>query len=309
MAFVAVLPTAGTILGGLGAAASAIPIIGPSLGAIGGGLGGAATALGAGNIMGAASSLGSGLMGGLGGLYTGADKILGGFLPNLGGFGIAPAQGFLGHGDKSLLGGAGLGLLGGPGQFLGGPAVTGAVPAGIAGAVGGGVPVAGGVPGAVPVGVTGAVGGGVPVQPGGVEGFLGNMKTKVDPVLDPITKVGVGAGKAMDVYNMITGGNGGPAPGTNQTPAQAAQNPQYNPYVPTTKAQPVAIPVNVGAAAGGGPTSMAVPTQQVGGAPVAAYVPMEPAKTEEDAEEELEELKNMLAMQGNFLSGVVNRTA
>jgi hypothetical protein len=38
MAFVAVLPTAGTILGGLGAAASAIPIIGPTLGAIGGGL-------------------------------------------------------------------------------------------------------------------------------------------------------------------------------------------------------------------------------------------------------------------------------
>ena len=45
MAFVAVLPAAGTILGGLGAAASAIPIIGPTLGAIGGGLGGAAGAL------------------------------------------------------------------------------------------------------------------------------------------------------------------------------------------------------------------------------------------------------------------------
>jgi hypothetical protein len=323
MAFVAVLPTAGTILGGLGAAASAIPIIGPTLGAIGGGLGGAATALGAGNIMGAASSLGSGLMGGLGGLYTGADKILGGFLPNLGGFGIAPAQGFLGHGANALgQGNAGLGLLGGPGQFLGpgglmGPSqvVTSGVPA-MNGVLAPGVSGSAGVPAgnmAFNMGqqglasVLGGGGGGAPA--GGVEGFLGNMKAKVDPVLGPITKVGVGAGQVMDVYNKITGNDGGPMPGTNQTPAQAAQNPQYNPYVPTTKAQPIAIPVNVGAAAGGGPTSMAVPTQQVGGAPVAAYVPMEPAKSEDDAEEELEELKNMLAMQGNFLSGVVNRTA
>ena len=112
MAFVAVLPAAGTILSGLGAAASAIPIIGPSLGALGGGLGGSLTALGAGNLMGAASSLGSGILGAGTGLYTGADKLLGGFLPNLGGgIGITPQAGFLGQG--------GLGVIGGPGQFLG----------------------------------------------------------------------------------------------------------------------------------------------------------------------------------------------
>tara|TARA_Y100000114_G_C11738488_1_gene317590 strand:+ start:281 stop:1282 length:1002 start_codon:yes stop_codon:yes gene_type:complete len=123
MAFVAVLPAAGTVLGGLGAAASAIPIIGPTLGALGGGLGGAAGALSsiptaglASGLGGALSSLGSGVLGGLGGLYTGADKLLGGFLPNLGGgIGITPQAGFLGQ--------KGLGLIGGPGQFLGGPAI------------------------------------------------------------------------------------------------------------------------------------------------------------------------------------------
>jgi len=111
MAFVAVLPAAGTILGTLGTMASAIPIIGPSLGALGGGLGGSLTALGAGNLAGAASSLGSGILGAGTGLYAGADKLLGGFLPNLGGVGITPQAGFLGQG--------GLGLIGGPGQFLG----------------------------------------------------------------------------------------------------------------------------------------------------------------------------------------------
>ena len=146
-------------------------------------------------------------------------------------------------------------------------------------------------------------------RPDGIGGVLHDITGAVDPVLDPITKVGVGAGKVMDVYNKITGNDGGPMPGTNQTPAQAAQNPSYNPYVPTTKAQPIAVPVNVGAASAGGPTSMAVPTQQVGGVPVASYVPMEVNKTEEAKEEEIEDLKNMLAMQGNFLSGVVNRTA
>ena len=62
MAFVAVLPTAGTILGGLGAAASAIPVIGGVAAPVLGGLGSAATALGAGNIMGAGSSLLSGVL-------------------------------------------------------------------------------------------------------------------------------------------------------------------------------------------------------------------------------------------------------
>ena len=111
MAVVAVLPTAGTILTGLGAAASSIPLVGGTLGAIGSGLGGSLTALGAGNLMGAASSLGSGLLGAGSNLYLGADKLLGGFLPNLGSVGIAPTAGYLGQG--------GLGLIGGPGQFLG----------------------------------------------------------------------------------------------------------------------------------------------------------------------------------------------
>lgn len=111
MAFVAILPTAGTILTGLGAAASSIPLIGGTIGAGLGGLGGAATALGAGNLMGAASSLGSGVLGMGSNLYLGADKLLGGFLPNLGSVGITPQAGFLGSG--------GLGVIGGPGQFLG----------------------------------------------------------------------------------------------------------------------------------------------------------------------------------------------
>lgn len=117
MAFVAVLPTAGTIIGGLGAAASSIPIIGSVAAPVLGGLGGGLTALGAGNLAGAATSIGSGLLGGGAGLYTGADKLLGGFLPNLGGgIGISPADGFLGKG--------GLGLFGGPGQPFGGPATA-----------------------------------------------------------------------------------------------------------------------------------------------------------------------------------------
>lgn len=136
MAFVAVVPAVGTgiagiaglggsALAGLGGLASAIPAIGGvvapaltglggavgslgaglggslmggGLGALTGGLGGAASSLlGSGA---AAGGLGSGLLGmgsGLGGLYAGADKLLGGFLPNLGiGGTIAPAQGYLG---------------------------------------------------------------------------------------------------------------------------------------------------------------------------------------------------------------------
>lgn len=319
MAFVAVLPTAGTILGGLGAAASAIPVIGGVAGPLLGGLGGAAGAfgglssgLGLGSVLGnAATSLGSGILGSGAGLLAGADKLVGGFLPNVVGGMITPQQGFLGHGADALLGGRGLGLIGGPGQLFGGPAqaqVFGVNPFDTVDAnpfvaqeamnkMAENELIAGGF---LPA---------TAAKPGGIEGFLGNVKQKVDPILDPITKVGVGAGKAIDVYNKITGNDGGPAPGTNQTPAQAAQNPSYNPYVPTTKAQPIAVPVNVGAASGGGPTSMAVPTQQVGGVPVASYVPMEVEKTEDEKEEEIEELKNMLAMQGNFLSGVVNRTA
>jgi hypothetical protein len=121
----AVLPAIGAVGSGLGAAASgiggalasgagalggalgSIPVIGGTLGgtigSLGSGLGGSLAALGGGNIGGALSSLGSGIMGagsnilgGMGGLYTGADKVLGGLLPNIGGAGISPANGYLG---------------------------------------------------------------------------------------------------------------------------------------------------------------------------------------------------------------------
>lgn len=111
----------GSGLGALGGALGGIPVIGGALGnvvgglgsgigALGSGLGGGIGALGAGNLSGAVSSLGSGLYGaganvlggvggglgslgkGLGGLYGGADKLFGGFLPG----GISPAQGYAG---------------------------------------------------------------------------------------------------------------------------------------------------------------------------------------------------------------------
>ena len=103
MAFVAVLPTAGTALAGLGGIASSIPVIGGTLGAGLGGLGSAAAALGSiptaglgAGLSGAASSLGSGLLGMGTNAYLGADKLLGGFLPNIGGVGITPSQGLFG---------------------------------------------------------------------------------------------------------------------------------------------------------------------------------------------------------------------
>ena len=72
--------------------------MGGGMGALTGGLGGAASSLL--GSSGVAGGLGSGLMGmgtGLGGMYAGADKLLGGFLPNMGvGGTIAPAQGYLG---------------------------------------------------------------------------------------------------------------------------------------------------------------------------------------------------------------------
>lgn len=105
----------GSGIGAIGGLASSIPVIGSTLGgaigslgsgigALGSGLGGSIGALGAGNLSGAVSSLGSGLLGagsnligGVGGsLYGGADQLLGGFLPNIGGVGISPAQGYMG---------------------------------------------------------------------------------------------------------------------------------------------------------------------------------------------------------------------
>ena len=120
----AVLPAVTAIGSGLGAAASGIggalasgagalggaigslpglSSVGGAIGSLGSGLGGSIGALGAGNLGGALSSLGSGVLGaganalgGLGSLYTGADKIVGGLLPNIGSAGIAPSQGYLG---------------------------------------------------------------------------------------------------------------------------------------------------------------------------------------------------------------------
>lgn len=222
MAFVAVLPAAGTVLTGLGAAASSIPLIGGTLGALGGGLGGSLLSLGSipvaglgAGLSGAASSLGGGLLGAGAGLYSSADKLLGGFLPSLGGLGVTPQQGFLGHGDNALLGGAGMGLIGGPGQFLG-PAVAAAPQAGLT------------VPGAQPS-----------------QGPLGMAEDKFKGVLGQATgaadRMGVGsifdmAGKArglVDAYN----GPGG-------TPAQQAQMQQG--FIDSPKVQPIsAAPASV----------------------------------------------------------------
>jgi hypothetical protein len=124
MAFVAVVPAVGGAiatgigaiggglaagLGAVGGLASSIPVVGGILGpaigglggmvgSIGGGLAGGIGGLAAGNIGGAISSLGSGLLGagsnligGLGGMYTGADKMVGGILPNIGSAGITPS--------------------------------------------------------------------------------------------------------------------------------------------------------------------------------------------------------------------------
>jgi hypothetical protein len=125
----AVLPAVGSVVGGIGSLASAVPVVGGSLGSLlgtggGGGLAGALTGLGSGSGLGASlGTLGTGikgmlpafgthssghLMGGLsdafggigkaaGGLYAGADKLAGGLLPNLGiGGTITPSQGYLG---------------------------------------------------------------------------------------------------------------------------------------------------------------------------------------------------------------------
>lgn len=232
MAFVAILPAAGTVLTGLGAAASSIPLIGGTLGAGLGGLGGAATALGAGNIMGAVGSLGSGMLGVGTNLYTGADKLLGGFLPNLGGgIGITPQAGFLGP--------AGLGVLGGPGQFLGQP--------------------------------TGTYGGSAQLQSfldqsnstplGGLQDLQSNLMPGGDPtrregfmgVVDD-AKAGyessglkdiVDAGKFMQgAYNAYQHGPQGPSPYAN-TPAGQAQRPVDQPGVVPIPSAPMQAPQGV----------------------------------------------------------------
>lgn len=122
----------GSGLGAVGSALGSVPLIGglakPALtglgGAIGGlgsGLGGGLSALSAGNLGGALSSVGSGVLGGganllsgLGGMYGGADKLLGGMLPNMGIAGTVTPGGLAG------------GLVGG--QMMGGGPVAGTAP-------------------------------------------------------------------------------------------------------------------------------------------------------------------------------------
>lgn len=342
----AVLPALGTILttgagmvgsglGALGGAMSSIPMIGGALGsavggigsgigALGGGIGGGLSALGAGNIGGALSSTLGGLTSGLGaaggGLFTGADMMLGGLLPNVAGAGITPSAGFLGQG--------GLGLIGNPASAVAqvplGSVMPGGTTSGAQGlaesAMAGGV-MPGGTTSGAGVGLMDGLGvtaeaaqaaGGNPIT-----GFLnrgkdmlGGIKAKVDPVLGPLTETGVALGQGMDIYNKFTG-QGQPQQGYGPTPAQAAQIPTYNPYIPTQKSTPKAMPVNVGAGATGmmqQPQPGMMPVGGgYGGAPV-AYVPMPGSpETQTASEDEVEAFKQLLQGNGNFLTGVQGR--
>lgn len=307
----------GSGLAGLGGALSSVPLIGSiaspilsgvggTIGALGGGLGGGLSALGAGNIGGALSSLGSGvlgaggnLLGGLGGVYGGLDKMAGGLLPNLGGVGITPQQGFLGQN--------GLGLLGTPkSQMAGGMSMDNYIANEMAMNPMNGVDRA--------ASIMDQMGGAGLTQPGGPQSILdrgkamlGGIKDAVDPVLGPVTEVGQALGAGMDIYNQITGA-GQPQAGGTTTPAQAAQIGQYNRFVPTTKVAPQIVPVNVGAASGAVPAT-ATPAMQGMGAPQ-SYVPMPMLNMEDRVgsdEEEAAKFKELLAGNANFLSGVAGR--
>jgi len=164
MAFAFAIPAIGSAvlpaIGAIGSTIASIPVIGGALsapisaiGALGSGLTGAGSALAAGNLAGAGSSLlsgalgaGANVVGGLGGLYGAADKLVGGFLPNIGGgsaaggIGVSPAQGYLGQmfpnaiGNKPMFGGMvdGSGL---PMSIL--PGETAGVPNSAGGGIGG----------------------------------------------------------------------------------------------------------------------------------------------------------------------------
>jgi len=312
----------GSGLAGLGGALSSVPLIGSvaspllsglggSIGALGGGLGGGLSALGAGNIGGALSSLGSGalgagssllggmgaggfapsgILGSLGGAYGGLDTLAGGLLPNLGGAGITPAQGFLGQNGLGLLGKPAAGLA----QQMGAQGTASMMP---------------GYGTVLSTPASGFAGGAKPAMSLLDKGkaMLGGIKGAVDPVLGPVTETGVALGKGMDIYNQITG-KGQPQAGGTTTPAQAAQIGQYNRFIPTQKVAPQAVPVNVGAASGVVPAT-ATPAMQGMGAPQ-AYVPMPMLNMEDRAnfeEEEAEKFKELLAGNANFLSGVAGR--
>ena len=245
MAFVAVLPAAGTVLTGLGAAASATPIIGPTLGALGGGLGGAATALGAGNLTGALSSLGSGVLGAGAGLYTGADKLLGGFLPNLGGgIGITPQAGFLGQG--------GLGVIGGPGQMFGPQA-----PAGTTTGIGYDGLQSSFAPGANPNLPSGGMGLGSDSLMPKSGGMFGGIKDSIGELKGAYESSGlkdvVGAGKFVKgLYDAYQYGDVGPNPYAN-THAGAAQRPADAPGVVPIQGRGTGAARGVGLAPGRSP--------------------------------------------------------
>lgn len=252
MAFVAVLPAAGTVLGGLGAAASAIPIIGPTLGAIGGGLGGAAGALSsiptaglASGLGGALSSLGSGVLGAGAGLYTGADKLLGGFLPNLGGgIGISPSAGFLGQ--------KGLGIIGGPGQMFGPVAPTGTTTG-----IGYDGLEASFAPAANPALPSGGMGLGSESLMPKSGGLFGGIKDSMAEMKGAYEASGlkdiVGAGKFVKgLYDAYQYGDVGPNPYA-RTPAGAAQRPADAPGVVPIQGRGTGAATGVGLVPGRSP--------------------------------------------------------
>ena len=344
----AVLPALGTILttgagivgsglGALGGAMSSIPLIGGSLGsalggigsgigALGGGLGGGLGMMGAGNIAGGLSTALGGLTSGLGaaggGLFTGADMMLGGLLPNIAGAGITPAAGYLGQGGLGLLGNAASSAATQVplGSVMPGGTTSGAMAESAMGNLAGGV-MPGGTTGGAGVGLMDGLGvtaeaaqaaGGNPITNFLDRGkdMLGGIKAKVDPVLGPLTETGMALGQGMDIYNKFTG-RGQPQQGYGPTPAQAAQIPTHNPYIPTQKSTPKAMPVNVGAGATG-MMQQAQPGMMpvgggYGGAPV-AYVPMPGSpETQTASEDEVEAFKQLLQGNGNFLTGVQGR--
>ena len=287
MAFVAILPAGGAILGGLGTMAGAIPLIGGSLSA---GLGGLGAAMGAGSLGAAGAALGAipggmaagfggmgtglaGLSGGASAMYGGADALLAGMLPNLGmASTVAPSAGWLGGGGLGLLqpmGGeaAATAAMQGPQQLGVG---MGAMPGGTTSMAMAAPEIGTGFAGgAMPGGTTsGAM---IAPEIGGTtaDAFLsgsgadliaaepldwgsrlvakgteiGNtIFDTIDPILNPITKVGQGMSAAMPIMDMLGIINMG---GTQQAPAMQAQRSGGSPYLQAMSSQQMSQPVNL----------------------------------------------------------------
>lgn len=278
MAFVAILPAGGAILGGLGTMAGAIPLIGGSLSA---GLGGLGAAMGAGSLGAAGAALGAipggmaagfggmgtglaGLSGGASAMYGGADALLAGMLPNLGmASTVAPSAGWLGGGGLGLLqpmGGeaAATAAMQGPQQLGVG---MGAMPGGTTSMAMAAPEIGTGFAGgAMPGGTTsGAMGATVAptqavaqtAQPTLDWGSrlvakgneIGNtIFDTIDPILNPITKVGQGMSAAMPIMDMLGIIDMG---GTQQAPAMQAQRSGGSPYLQAMAAQQMSQPVNL----------------------------------------------------------------